>query len=66
MRSCLAFSKSERVTMDVGFYYMANASGCFMGTFLSGVSYQTGGVAACLAATTVLTALSWLSARRLR
>lgn len=62
----LAFSKSERVTMDVGFYYMANASGRLLGTLLSGVSYQAGGVAACLAATTVLTALSWMSARQLR
>ncbi|MEO9824403.1 MAG: organoarsenical effux MFS transporter ArsJ [Paracoccaceae bacterium] len=61
----LAFAKSERVTMDVGFYYMANASGRLLGTFLSGASYQMGGVAACLIASTILCALSWFSARRL-
>jgi len=62
----LAFSKSERVTMDVGFYYMANASGRLLGTFLSGVSYQLGGVSACLGVSAFLTALSWVSARRIR
>jgi hypothetical protein len=62
----LAFSKSERVTMDVGFYYMANASGRLLGTFLSGVSYQFGGVTACLCASAILSLFSWLSARRLR
>lgn len=62
----LAFSKSERVTMDVGFYYMANASGRLLGTFLSGVSYQLGGVAACLFASFVLSFFSWVSAHRLR
>ncbi|MEP5761088.1 MAG: organoarsenical effux MFS transporter ArsJ [Litoreibacter sp.] len=61
----LAFAKSERVTMDVGFYYMANASGRLLGTFLSGASYQMGGVADCLIASTILCALSWFSARRL-
>ena len=30
--------------MDVGFYYMANASGRLIGTLLSGISYQMGGV----------------------
>ena len=62
----LAFSKSERVTMDVGFYYMANASGRLLGTFLSGASYQLGGVSACLFTSAFLSGLSWLSARRLR
>ena len=62
----LAFSRSERVTMDVGFYYMANASGRLLGTFLSGVSYQFGGVAACLCASAILSLFSWVSARRLR
>ncbi|NNE88475.1 MAG: organoarsenical effux MFS transporter ArsJ [Silicimonas sp.] len=61
----LAFTKPERVTMDVGFYYMANASGRLLGTFLSGASYQVGGVGACLGASAFLTALSWLSARRI-
>ena len=41
----LAFSRTERVTMDVGFYYMSNAAGRLLGTLLSGVSFQMGGAA---------------------
>ncbi|MBV1869102.1 MAG: organoarsenical effux MFS transporter ArsJ [Marinosulfonomonas sp.] len=41
----LSFTKAERVTMDVGFYYMANAGGRFAGTLLSGLTYQAGGLA---------------------
>jgi predicted MFS family arabinose efflux permease len=56
----LAFSDAERVTMDVGFYYMSNAAGRLLGTFLSGVSYQFGGLPACLACATILCLFSWL------
>lgn len=41
----LSFTRAERVTMDVGFYYMANASGRLAGTLLSGLTYQAGGLA---------------------
>lgn len=40
----LSFTKAERVTMDVGFYYMANAGGRLAGTILSGLTYQIGGL----------------------
>ena len=59
----LAFSGRERVTMDVGFYYMSNAMGRLVGTLLSGVSYQLGGLALCLAASAAMAALSWACAR---
>ncbi|TMV05698.1 organoarsenical effux MFS transporter ArsJ [Ruegeria sediminis] len=62
----LAFSKDERVTMDVGFYYMANAGGRLLGTVLSGLTYQIGGVSACLGTAAVMVALSALAAGRLR
>ncbi|MDZ4309875.1 MAG: organoarsenical effux MFS transporter ArsJ [Cypionkella sp.] len=62
----LAFSKSDRVTMDVGFYYMANAAGRLLGTALSGISYQLGGLPLCLATAGVMAAASWISIRRLR
>lgn len=62
----LAFTRDERVTMDVGFYYMANATGRLIGTVLSGLSYQLGGVAACLATAGVMLAFSWLAVRKLR
>ncbi|MEM1040268.1 MAG: organoarsenical effux MFS transporter ArsJ [Pseudomonadota bacterium] len=57
----LAFTNSKRVTMDVGFYYMANAAGRLFGTVLSGLSYQFGGVALCLACAAAMIACSWLS-----
>ncbi len=44
----LALSDSDKVTMDVGFYYMANAAGRLIGTLLSGLAYQFGGLLACL------------------
>lgn len=56
----LAFSKAERVSMDVGFYYMANAGGRLVGTLLSGLSYQLGGLTLCLAASALFAALSAL------
>ncbi len=62
----LAFTSDERVTMDVGFYYMSNAAGRLLGTLLSGVSYQIGGLPLCLFTAAVMSALSWLAARRLK
>ena len=61
----LAFSNSDRVTLDVGFYYMANAAGRLLGTLLSGLSYQLAGITGCLAVAAVMSALSWLAASRL-
>ena len=61
----LAFSSAERVTMDVGFYYMANAGGRLLGTLLSGLSYQLFGVAGCLATAAVMAAASAVSMGRL-
>ncbi len=54
----LAFTTGERVTMDVGFYYMANAGGRLLGTLLSGATYQLGGIAACLLTAALLILLS--------
>ena len=62
----LAFGSAERITRDVGFYYMANAAGRLIGTLLSGVSYQIGGLPLCLATAGIMAALSWLAAARLR
>lgn len=62
----LTFSTGARVTMDVGFYYMANALGRLMGTVMSGLSYQFGGVSLCLATAAVLLVFSSIGAARLR
>ncbi|WP_108502887.1 organoarsenical effux MFS transporter ArsJ [Paracoccus indicus] len=62
----LAFSKAERVTMDVGFYYMANAAGRLLGTLLSGLSYQLGGLPLCLATAGAMALAAWISVARLK
>ncbi|MCV6594422.1 MAG: organoarsenical effux MFS transporter ArsJ [Silicimonas sp.] len=62
----LAFTKSERVTMDVGFYYMANAGGRLLGTLLSGLTYQLGGLALMLATAAAMVVASALAAGKLR
>jgi hypothetical protein len=62
----LAFTRSDRVTMDVGFYYMANAGGRLLGTVLSGLTYQIGGLPLMLTVAGVLVSLSALAAQRLK
>ncbi|SEN58793.1 hypothetical protein SAMN04488003_12212 [Loktanella fryxellensis] len=62
----LAFTTSDRVTMDVGFYYMANAGGRLIGTLASGLTYQIGGLPLVLGTASVLAALAALTAVRLR
>ncbi|MDS9469983.1 organoarsenical effux MFS transporter ArsJ [Paracoccus sp. MBLB3053] len=61
----LAFTKTERVTMDVGFYYMANAAGRLIGTLLSGLTYQVGGLPLVLGTAAIMVALSALISGRL-
>ena len=61
----LAFGSDARITRDVGLYYMANAAGRLIGTLLSGLSYQIGGLPLCFATAGVMALASWLAARRL-
>jgi MFS family permease len=44
----LAYTDSNKVAMNVGFYYMANAFGRLTGTVLSGWLYQMYGLIGCL------------------
>jgi MFS family permease len=44
----LAYADGDKVAMNVGFYYMANAGGRLVGTVLSGLLYQWQGLEACL------------------
>ncbi|MBF0098595.1 MAG: organoarsenical effux MFS transporter ArsJ [Magnetococcales bacterium] len=44
----LAYSDNNKVAMNVGFYYSANAAGRLTGTLLSGWAYQTQGLVGCL------------------
>ena len=54
----LSFTKAERVTLDIGFYYMANAAGRLAGTLLSGITYQIGGLPLMLGVAAFMVALS--------
>ncbi len=62
----LAFTKAERVTMDVGFYYMANAGGRLLGTLLSGLTYQIGGLSMVLGTAALMVALAALISGKLQ
>ena len=44
----VSYARADGVSLDVGFYYMANAGGRLLGTVLSGWVYQVAGLAACL------------------
>ena len=44
----LSYADNDKVAMNVGFYYMANAGGRLVGTVLSGLLYQWEGLVACL------------------
>ncbi len=44
----LAYADHDKVAMNVGFYYMANAAGRLTGTVLSGLIYQNHGLIGCL------------------
>jgi MFS family permease len=54
----LAYTDSDKVAMNVGFYYMANACGRLGGTILSGALYQYFGLVGCLWACTGLTVMA--------
>jgi predicted MFS family arabinose efflux permease len=61
----LAYSDAEAVSLNVGFYYMANAAGRLLGTLLSGGLFLVGGMQACLWASSLLVALAFLAGLRL-
>ncbi|TNJ34316.1 organoarsenical effux MFS transporter ArsJ [Arenimonas terrae] len=44
----VSYAAEDGVSLDVGFYYMANAMGRLLGTVLSGWVFQAAGLAACL------------------
>ena len=55
----LAYAGSEKAAEDVGFYYAANALGRFLGTLLSGVLYQWGGLSFSLTGSAVMLSSCW-------
>lgn len=61
----LAYSDGDEVSLDVGFYYSANATGRLVGTLLSGVLYLWGGLDAALWGSTAFVAITVLLTFRL-
>ena len=56
----LAYAGSEKAAEDVGFYYAANALGRFIGTLLSGLLYQWGGLLYALIGSATMLVICWL------
>lgn len=54
----VSYAAEDGVSLDVGFYYMANALGRLLGTVLSGWIYQVAGLQACLVVSALLVALA--------
>lgn len=52
-----SYANSDGVSLDVGFYYTANAVGRLLGTVCSGWVYQAHGLAACLSVSAFFIAL---------
>lgn len=54
----VSYASEDGVSLDVGFYYMANALGRLLGTVLSGAVFQAGGLVPCLWIAAALVALA--------
>lgn len=54
----VSYAAEDGVSLDVGFYYMANAMGRLLGTVLSGWLFQSYGLAMCLAVSAGLVAVA--------
>ncbi len=61
----LVYAEGDKVAMNVGFYYMANAAGRLAGTILSGALYQWQGLQACLWASAAFVLVAGLLSRSL-
>ena len=66
----LAYTDANSVSLNVGFYYMANAAGRLIGTLMSGAVFmlgrtEAGGMQACLWCSSLLVLLAWMASSRL-
>ena len=61
----LAYADRDKVSTDVGFYYMANAAGRLFGTVLSGLIFQLYGLLICLVVSSILLILSSMFVKKL-
>ena len=56
----LAYSDNDKVALNVGFYYMANAAGRLLGTVASGLLYQWLGLGGALWGAVVCLLVTWI------
>ena len=56
----VAYAREDGVSLDVGFYYMANAMGRLLGTVLSGFLFEMSGLVLCLWVSAAFIALATL------
>ena len=61
----VSYANNDSVSLDIGFYYMANAMGRLIGTLLSGWVFQEYGLESCLWISTLFLALTTLISTRL-
>lgn len=61
----LAYTSDDEVSLNVGFYYMANACGRLLGTLLSGAMYLVAGLPGCLWTAAALTLIAAISSLKL-
>jgi predicted MFS family arabinose efflux permease len=66
----VSYAKADGVSLDVGFYYMANAMGRLIGTLLSGALFQwaglgIAGLVACLVGSAIMVLAAALLSRKL-
>jgi predicted MFS family arabinose efflux permease len=59
------YASEDGVSLDVGFYYMANAMGRLIGTVLSGWLFQQYGLISCLVSSSVFVLIAALISRKL-
>jgi predicted MFS family arabinose efflux permease len=58
-------ARADGVSLDVGFYYMANAMGRLLGTVLSGAIFQYYGLLACLLVSSLFILVAYFFTRKL-
>lgn len=61
----VSYANNDSVSLDIGFYYMANAMGRLLGTLLSGWVFQEYGLESCLWISTLFLALTTLISTKL-
>jgi predicted MFS family arabinose efflux permease len=62
----VAYANQDGVSLDVGFYYMANAAGRLVGTVLSGWVFQVYGLGQCLLVSAVMVVLASMMTKMLQ